>query len=112
MSKPDEGRDISEVTKSYSKDVQAVRRSPVSESSFRSLVQNARDLIALVDADGNVLYLSRSFETTLGYDPQENLGKSVFAYIHSDDASVATSAFSDVVERRARPDRRVPAAPH
>lgn len=101
MSKPDEGRDISEVTKSYSKDVQAVRRSPVSESSFRSLVQNARDLIALVDADGNVLYLSRSFETTLGYDPQENLGKSVFAYIHSDDASVATSAFSDVVERRA-----------
>ncbi len=45
-----------------------------SEERFRSLIQNAPDLIMVLDADSNILYDSPSIERLLGYEPRERIG--------------------------------------
>jgi len=58
-----------------------------SEARFRSLVQNASDVIVVVDASANILYESPAVERILGYTPQDRMGTNALATIHSDEAS-------------------------
>jgi PAS domain S-box-containing protein len=43
------------------------------------------DVIVKVDLQGNIQYASPSFQTVLGYAPEQLIGKSVFAKIHPDE---------------------------
>ncbi len=61
---------------------EALRRS---EERFRSLIENALDIITIMDADGTIHYESHSVEKVLGYSPAELIGENFFAYIHPDD---------------------------
>jgi PAS domain S-box-containing protein len=55
------------------------------EELFRLISENAADMIAVVDVDGQRLYNSPSYQKMLGYS-QEELGKtSAFDQIHADD---------------------------
>lgn len=60
-----------------------------SEERFRSLVQNASEVIAIVAADNTISYISQSIQRILGYEPQEWLGKNILSLVHPDDRSVA-----------------------
>jgi two-component system cell cycle sensor histidine kinase/response regulator CckA len=48
-----------------------------SEDRYRTLTEHASDIIAEVDSDGRIHYLSPSFETVLGREPEEILGKTL-----------------------------------
>jgi PAS domain S-box-containing protein len=48
-----------------------------SEDRFHALTEHASDIIAEVDSDGRVCYLSPSFSEALGRSPQEILGKTI-----------------------------------
>lgn len=56
-----------------------------SEERFRALVQEASDLIAIIDIEGNYSYVSPSTTSILGILPEKLLGKNAFDYIHPDD---------------------------
>lgn len=56
-----------------------------SEQRFRSLVQNAPDLITVIDVDGRVTYQSPSVRRVLGYEPEDVEGRSMSSYVHQDD---------------------------
>lgn len=56
-----------------------------SENKFSLLAENATDIISLHDVDLNYLYITNSVKFTLGYDPEELIGKSISDYIHPDD---------------------------
>src|SRR5256885_5996418 len=47
---------------------QAVRES---EERFRSLIQNASDIVTILDADGTIRYKSPAVERILGYKSEE-----------------------------------------
>jgi diguanylate cyclase (GGDEF)-like protein/PAS domain S-box-containing protein len=70
----------------------------LSEARFRSLVQNASDVIIVVDASGNILYESPAVERILGYRPQERVGTNALATIHSDEAARVTEILSYVAQ--------------
>jgi two-component system sporulation sensor kinase A len=55
------------------------------EAHFRSLVQNALDIIALFALDGTVHYYSPSIERILGHRPKDLIGRNVFGAIHPED---------------------------
>ena len=61
----------------------------VSEERFRSLVENAKDVIYSMTPSGEFSYLSPQFSETLGYDTSEFLGKSVVSLLHPDDKEEA-----------------------
>ncbi|HEV3513211.1 MAG TPA: PAS domain S-box protein [Candidatus Sulfotelmatobacter sp.] len=55
------------------------------EELFRLISENAADLIAVVDVDGNRVYNSLSYERVLGYSPEELKNSSSFEQIHPED---------------------------
>ena len=56
-----------------------------SESRFKALVQQASDLVAVVNADGYFTYLSPSFERVLGWSPADLSARPASELIHAKD---------------------------
>src|SRR6202521_3109918 len=61
------------------------RRLVQREELFRLISENAADLIAVVDMQGNRIYNSLSYEKVLGYSAEELRNSSSFAQIHPED---------------------------
>ena len=55
------------------------------EELFRLISENAGDMIAVIDVNGNRIYDSPSYERVLGYSAEELQGSPPFAKIHPDD---------------------------
>jgi len=68
------------------------------EARFRSLVQNASDVIIVADATGNILYESPAVERVLGYTPAERVGTNALSTIHPDDARRVTEILAYVTQ--------------
>lgn len=56
-----------------------------SDARFRSMIQNASDVILLIDRDGRLTYISASVAPAFGYEPDELVGEIPFTIIHPDD---------------------------
>ena len=72
------------------------------ERHFRSLIENALDVIAVVAPDGAILYASPSLERLLGYDPAHIGDLNVFDLIHPDDLAKAREKFQRTLETGTR----------
>ena len=70
---------------------------------FRSLVQNSTAIIAIFDDNGTVRYMSPSVEGTLGYQPEELVGKSVFDYVHPEEVELVSRWFAEILENISPP---------
>jgi PAS domain S-box-containing protein len=57
-----------------------------SEQRFRALIENASDLVSVLDAEGVVRYASPSHERLLGYAAAELIGRRSADYEHPDDS--------------------------
>ncbi|MCI0347497.1 MAG: diguanylate cyclase, partial [Chloroflexi bacterium] len=69
-----------------------------SERRFRSLVQNASDIIMILEPDGMIRYVSPAVERVLGHVPTALVGTSVFALIHPDDAALASTTLTATLD--------------
>lgn len=69
-----------------------------SEEHFRTLIENASDIITLLDSNGAIIYQSPSLERVLGYKPDDLVGQNVFEFIHSDDIPEVENAFLTLIE--------------
>ena len=65
-----------------------------SEAYFRSLIENASDIITILNPDGTLRYGSPSVEHILGYKPSEMVDRKVSEFIHKDDLPAATDVFT------------------
>jgi PAS domain S-box-containing protein len=74
---------------------EALRRS---EERFRSLIENALDIITILDADGIIYYESPSVEKVLGYRTSELIGQNFFDYIHPDDLAIARQDITNAIQ--------------
>ncbi|MDQ3387906.1 MAG: EAL domain-containing protein [Gemmatimonadota bacterium] len=64
------------------------------EGFFRALLENASDVVALVSADGTIAYVSPAVELVLGHDPESQVGRNVFAWVHPEDVAQVVRAFT------------------
>jgi len=69
-----------------------------SEERFRSLVQNSSDIIALLETDGKIAYVSPSIERILAYPPEELIGKNAFELVHPEDLQKVMDTFSRMMQ--------------
>jgi PAS domain S-box-containing protein/diguanylate cyclase (GGDEF)-like protein len=60
-----------------------------SEQRFRALIENATDIVVILDKDGIFRYISPSQERIFGYKTEEVLGKKCLDYIYPEDVSLA-----------------------
>ncbi|HKI05636.1 MAG TPA: EAL domain-containing protein [Thermoanaerobaculia bacterium] len=69
-----------------------------SEERFRSLVQNASDLISILDAGGTVRYESPSHQRVLGLAPEEHTGRGMLELVHPSDRPAVEESLLHLVE--------------
>ncbi|WP_436345154.1 histidine kinase N-terminal 7TM domain-containing protein [Natronorubrum sp. FCH18a] len=63
------------------------------EQRYQSLIENASDLITMVDDGGIIRYQSPSSTTVLGFEPSELVGRSAFELVHPDDREQIVEQF-------------------
>ncbi len=68
------------------------------EEFFHMLVENALDLITVLDREGRVSYISPSVRRLLGYEPEEFMGRGIFEFIHPDDLERSRRNFAVAVD--------------
>jgi two-component system, cell cycle sensor histidine kinase and response regulator CckA len=78
--------------------IEALQRS---EEYFRSLIENALDIIAVLDTEGTVRYGSPSILRVLGFDPQALAQHDLFSLIHPEDRASVQAILNE-----ARDDNR------
>lgn len=70
-----------------------------SEQRFRALIENATDIIAILDAEGIFHYISPSQERIFGYKTEELLGKPCLDYIYPEDLTLAMATLKQALEQ-------------
>ncbi|HEX7407660.1 MAG TPA: PAS domain S-box protein [Candidatus Binatia bacterium] len=65
-----------------------------SEEHFRSVVENASDMIVILDREGIMRYTNPAHDRVLGYQSEDLVGMSAFALIHPDDLPAASEVFA------------------
>ncbi|MCG2794705.1 MAG: PAS domain S-box protein, partial [Actinomycetia bacterium] len=68
-----------------------------SEEYFRSLIENALDIICILDNKGDIRYTSPSVERLLGYKRSELREKSIFEFLPRDVAPEMTGVFRRIL---------------
>lgn len=74
---------------------QALRQS---DERFRRVVENALDIITIIDPEGYIYYASPSVEKVIGYSPEKLIGANFFDYIHPDDLDKASRGINNVLQ--------------
>ena len=69
-----------------------------SEERFRALVQNASDMISILDPDGSVLYASPSHQRLLGHSPDDFVGGNFLDFVHYEDRPLVANALQCLVD--------------
>ncbi len=65
--------------------IQARQKLELNEQRFKALVQEASDLVAVIDLMGRFKYVSPTSEVVLGIKSEDAADKSFFSFIHPDD---------------------------
>lgn len=82
---------VKERTRELQETLQELDRS---ERYFRALIENTYDLIAVLDENLNIRYLSPSVESISGYTPEEVIGKNALDFIHPEDLPPLVEKFT------------------
>ncbi|WP_424008570.1 histidine kinase N-terminal 7TM domain-containing protein [Haloferax denitrificans] len=67
------------------------------EEEFRALIENSRDVITVLDADGERTYTSPSMTEVLGYRTEALVGESVLDLVHPKDRDRVADSLDEVV---------------
>jgi len=71
-----------------------------SEERYRLVFENARDMISLLSLDGlSYLYVNPATLATLGYSPDELIGKNALQFVHPDDADAVAAKFRETMSQ-------------
>ena len=74
-----------------------------SEQRLTAYLENSRDLMARVEGDGTITWVSGNVVGMLGYEPQEILGTNAFELVDPADLDEVLERFAGVVARQGRP---------
>jgi two-component system cell cycle sensor histidine kinase/response regulator CckA len=82
---------------------EAVAALRLREREFRSLLEHGRDVISVIDSDGDLRYTSPAVERVLGYGRAELAGTYLGELVHPDDVPGMLELFDRAIQNPGRP---------
>jgi PAS domain S-box-containing protein len=76
-----------------------------SEEQFRSIIENASDIVTILGDDGIIRFTSPSVQRLLGYQSRDLLGRNAFEFIHPDDLNEVMEAIADAIASPGMPQQ-------
>ena len=73
------------------------------EENFRALIENSMDISVITNGDLTVRYVSPSVERTLGYKPEEIIGKNALEFLSPEDVQNITRDFDTFTQNPGQP---------
>jgi PAS domain S-box-containing protein len=70
-----------------------------SEARYRSLIENAHDIVTVLDLEGRVVYGSPQLQRVLGYAPSEMIGRKALDFVHPDDLDMPARSLEEILAR-------------
>lgn len=104
--KPTGGRWYVASHRDRSDEVQAAAALQRSEEWSRALVDNLSDVLAVVDAESVVRWVSPSMVEQLGYSTRDLIGQSAWSLVHTDDLDQAAMDWADAANGSPGPPSR------
>lgn len=74
-----------------------------SEEYFRAMIENASDVITILDKNGIVIYQSPAIEQILGHKPSDMMGRNMLEFIHPDDHQPIVESLTSLIETERDP---------
>src|SRR5208282_1007298 len=71
------------------------QRQKRSEEYYRALIENAMDIVTVLEADGTIRSVSPAVTRILGYPPEERIGKTIDTIVHPDDLPALREALEE-----------------
>jgi len=75
---------------------------PDEEICFRALVEQAEDILTLLEPDGRIAYDSPAVQRLLGYGQGELVGRNAFEFLHPEDVGTAFTLLLETVTNPGR----------
>lgn len=75
------------------------------DQRFRALIEEASDVVLVMDASGALTYVSTAIKATAGYDPVEMTGRIFTIYVHPDDVEMAMQSLRQILSDPTRVER-------
>src|SRR3954465_5566929 len=66
---------------------------------YRLIIENAVEVISVLDSQGTIQFVNSSAMRSLGYEPVELAGRNAFDLIHPEDRPIAHAALQSVFAR-------------
>ncbi len=66
-----------------------------SEVRYRNLVESISDVVYAIDSSGVLTYISPVVKNTLGYEPDELIGRQFLEFVHKEDQDLLMRRFSE-----------------
>ena len=76
-----------------------------SEERYKLITENSHDIVTLMDLNGNYMFLTPSIKETMGYEPQEIIGRNITEFIHPEDVPMITESMGEAISERKREDQ-------
>jgi len=71
------------------------------EARLQDFLDSANDLILFAESGGDIAYVNRAWEETLGYEAEEAKGRGIGDFVHPDDRGALKTILAQVVDGRA-----------
>jgi two-component system, OmpR family, response regulator VicR len=69
------------------------------EELFTALIENAMDAMVIINSDGTIRHKSSSIERVFGYKMEDDIGRSSFDFVHPEDLSNGSKAFTNLLKK-------------
>ncbi len=79
------------------------RRLRETGTRYRQILEHMSDFVLILEADGEIQYVSPSVERVLGYEHAEITGRDVFGFLHPDDRNGAAVQLAEIDESEESP---------
>ncbi|MBT5874700.1 MAG: PAS domain S-box protein [Candidatus Latescibacteria bacterium] len=75
------------------------------ERSYRSVVENVKEVIFKTDIDGRITFLNPAWQDVTGYSVRDAMGTNILLYVHPDDRRQHMEFFNPILTRQRPSDR-------